>query len=73
MVYTRIHQEGGTTAAHTIVPRNGKALHINGRFAKKVKHPGSRVPARPYMGVSPDFAQSMLKDPYILGLLRLGG
>lgn len=32
---------------HEIKPKGKKALHFNGRFAKKVKHPGT--PARPFM------------------------
>lgn len=32
---------------HEIVAKRGKALHFNGRFAKKVKHPGT--PPRPYL------------------------
>lgn len=72
MVYGRIHQEGGKTGAHTITPYNAKALRFNGRFAKKVNHPGSNIPARPYMGIPRDFDRIM-NDPYILGLLGLGG
>lgn len=30
------------TAPHEIVPRNAKALYFNGRFAKRVSHPGTR-------------------------------
>ena len=52
--YARIHQEGGTTGPVTIVPRRKKALHwINEAgqhvFAKKVNHPGSKIPARPFL------------------------
>jgi phage gpG-like protein len=73
LVYGRIHQEGGKTGAHTIKPRLMKALRFNGRYAKKVNHPGSEVPARPYMGVPKDFERRVMDDPYILGLLKLGG
>jgi phage gpG-like protein len=72
LVYGRIHQEGGRTAAHTITPKHAKALRFSGRFAGKVNHPGSDVPARPYMGVPPDFERRVLNDPYILNLLGLG-
>ncbi|MDR0760444.1 MAG: phage virion morphogenesis protein [Treponema sp.] len=71
MVYARIHQQGGKTRAHEIVPYHAKALYFNGRFARKVKHPGSLIPARPYMGVPQDFDRRILNDPEILKLLGL--
>jgi phage gpG-like protein len=72
MVYARIHQEGGRTAAHDIRPVQAKALRFNGRFAGKVHHPGSTLPARPYMGIPRDFERRLLTDPYVLGLLGVG-
>jgi phage virion morphogenesis protein len=72
MIYGRIHQKGGKTGAHTITPKRKKALRFNGRFAKKVNHPGSAIPARPYMGVPEDFVRSVFDDPYIRRLLGLG-
>jgi phage gpG-like protein len=71
MVYARIHQQGGKTAAHTITPYQAKALRFNGRFAARVRHPGSRIPPRPYMGVPADFDRRILTDPEILELLGL--
>jgi phage gpG-like protein len=48
-LYAAIHQLGGKTAARTISAKNGKALKIPGiGFRKSVKHPGSKIPARPY-------------------------
>jgi phage virion morphogenesis protein len=51
--YAAIHQFGGTTSAHTIMAKNRKALQFNvgGEtiYRKKVNHPGSKIPARPYM------------------------
>jgi HK97 gp10 family phage protein len=52
--YARIHEFGGTTKPHVIVPRNKKALKFKGAggddvFAKIVNHPGSKIPARPYL------------------------
>lgn len=47
--YARIHEFGGQTAPHIIVPKNAQALYFNGRFAKKVNHPGSKIPERSYM------------------------
>lgn len=50
-VYAAIHQLGGRTRAHIIRPTGGrKALRIPGiGFRKSVKHPGSNVPARPFL------------------------
>jgi phage virion morphogenesis protein len=69
LVYARIHQEGGKTSPHEIKAKPGKALYFNGRFAKRVRHPGSEITARPYMGVPKDFDRRILDDPYIQGLL----
>lgn len=54
--YARIHQFGGKTKAHVIKPRlrsvlrfaNGGTIH----FAGAVNHPGSVIPARPFLGLS---------------------
>ena len=78
MEYARIHQEGGKTKAHEIKARNGKALSFTGRdgkqvIRKSVKHPGSEIPSRPYMGVPNDFDRRLLEDPAVLKLLGLGG
>jgi phage virion morphogenesis protein len=53
-VYAAIHQFGGKTAAHTIRPKRKKALFWPGAAhpMKSVRHPGSRIPARPFLGVS---------------------
>lgn len=47
--YAAIHQFGGQTRPHEIRPRNKKALAFGGRVVKKVNHPGSDIPARPYL------------------------
>ncbi len=56
--YAAIHEFGGKTPAHVILPKKGKALAFLGGygmygatqvFAKVVHHPGSQIPARPYM------------------------
>ncbi|WP_062789386.1 phage virion morphogenesis protein [Aquitalea pelogenes] len=49
--YAAIHQFGGQTSAHTIRPRNKKALAwATGRHpVKQVNHPGSKIPARPFL------------------------
>ena len=54
--YAAIHQLGGKTKARVITARGARALRfsIGGRivFARSVRHPGSRIPARPYMPFS---------------------
>lgn len=49
LVYAGIHQLGGKTKPHVIKARNKKALRFGGRFVKSVNHPGSKIPARPYL------------------------
>jgi phage gpG-like protein len=48
--YAAIHQLGGHTGPRVIRPKKGKALYWPGARhpVKKVNHPGSRIPARPY-------------------------
>lgn len=57
-VYGAIHQIGGKTAPHTITPvsRNALRFTLGGRvvLAKKVNHPGSKIPARPYLPFTGD-------------------
>jgi len=52
--YAAIHQFGGKTRAHEIRAKNKKALFWAGSSnpIKVVQHPGSQIPARPYLGVS---------------------
>ena len=71
--YSRIHQEGGKTGAHEIRPRHKKALAFNGIVRALVKHPGSDIPARPYLGVPKDFERRFFDDPEIKGLLGMAG
>lgn len=54
VVYAAIHQFGGKTPPVVIRPRRKKALFWPGlkHPVKKVQHPGSRVPARPFLGIS---------------------
>ncbi len=49
VVYAAIHQFGGQTQPHTILARYAKSLAFGGKFAKSVKHPGSKMPARPFL------------------------
>lgn len=51
--YAAIHQLGGKTPARTIRARNGAALKfaMGGRiiYRRSVRHPGSKIPARPFL------------------------
>lgn len=51
--YARIHEFGGTTRAHIIEPRRAPVLAFvmggNTVFARRVHHPGSRMPERSFM------------------------
>jgi len=52
--YAAIHQFGGKTKAHEIRPRLKKALAFGGRVVNKVNHPGSNIPARPFLKLGAD-------------------
>ena len=52
--YAAIHQFGGPTRPHVILHHNKKALAFGGRVVKKVNHPGSRIPARPFLSITPE-------------------
>ena len=73
LVYARIHQEGGKTKAHEIRPRNAKALRFKGIYRALVRHPGSDIPARPYLGVPKNFEREFFDDPAIKKLLGIAG
>ena len=53
-IYGAIHQFGGKTSAHVIKPKNKKALAWPGARhpVRGVHHPGSNIPARPFLGIS---------------------
>lgn len=52
-VYAAIHQFGGKTKAHTIKAKRGRALALPGIGPRRsVQHPGSVIPARPFLVVS---------------------
>lgn len=58
--YAAIHQKGGRTAASVILPRRAKALKTPYGLFKKVNHPGSVIPARPFLGVSAENSTEIL-------------
>lgn len=52
--YAAIHEFGGQTTPHVIYPKKAQALSFMGSggnrvFAKKVNHPGSKMPERSFM------------------------
>ncbi len=61
--YAAIHQFGGKTKASVIRPKNKQALFWPGAKhpVKMVKHPGSVIPARPFL-VIPDEDMGYIKD-----------
>ena len=50
--YAAIHHLGGKTKAHKIRPKKKKALAFGGLVLKSVNHPGSDIPARPYLPIA---------------------
>jgi phage virion morphogenesis protein len=56
--YAAAHQFGAKTGPHEIRARHKRALRFRGKngilYRKSVKHPGSNIPARPYLGVGPE-------------------
>ncbi len=69
--YAAIHQFGGKTKPHVIKPRNKKALAFNGKVVKQVNHPGSNIPARPFLGITESGEQKILShtNRYLQNLL----
>lgn len=53
--YAAIHEFGGKTAPHVILPKKAQALAFGGGFFAKVNHPGSTMPER-------SFLRSSLRD-----------
>lgn len=59
--YARIHQLGGKTRPHVIRAKNKKALSFGGRVVKSVNHPGSDIPARPFLQLTEGDRAGMLR------------
>jgi phage gpG-like protein len=67
-----IHERGGTTRPHEIVAVNARALRfVAGKiwftrddvvFARRVQHPGSRIPARSFMASSLRECLSIIRE-----------
>jgi len=82
VIYAKIHEFGGTTKAHIIRPRNAKVLRFATAMSLKtkkatkyaytmeVKHPGSKIPARPYLHPAYRSAQSEIVHDFQQALQR---
>ncbi|MBN6077379.1 phage virion morphogenesis protein [Aggregatibacter actinomycetemcomitans] len=60
--YAAIHHFGGQTRPHVIKPVFKKALVFGGVVRKSVKHPGSRIPARPFLTLTAQDEQNILRE-----------
>lgn len=62
VIYGGIHQDGGKTKAHDIRAKKGGGLMFPGldHPLKVVHHPGSIIPARPFIGISDEDAGEIL-------------
>ena len=62
VIYAAAHQFGARTRPHVLRASRGKALLIPGMgFRRKVNHPGSNIPARPFLGIGPEDRENMRK------------
>lgn len=53
VIYAAIHNFGGRTKPHVIRAKNKRALAFGGIVVRQVNHPGSDIPARPYLKLTP--------------------
>jgi phage virion morphogenesis protein len=51
VAYAAIHQFGGRTGPRVIEPKKKKALRTPYGIFRRVRHPGSKIPARPFLAV----------------------
>jgi len=72
LVYAAIHQLGGHTRAHTITVRKGKALAFGGICRRSVHHPGSTIPARPFLALDVDDERQIQESVILFLTGRLG-
>jgi len=72
--YARILHDGGTTRAHVIEAVNGKALAfmVGGQmtFRRRVNHPGSNFPARPYLTTALEEQKAQIKAELTAAMLE---
>lgn len=72
LVYAAIHQLGGTTRAHTITARKAGALRFGGIFRRSVHHPGSKIPARPFLALDVSDERQIAQSVLLFLQGRLG-
>ncbi len=72
--YAAVHQFGGRTRPRTIRPKRKKALYWPGapHPVAKVEHPGSRIPARPFLALT-ERDKDDIRDVLRRFLRNLGG
>lgn len=59
--YAAVHQFGAVTRPHIIRPVHKKALKIPGiGLRKSARHPGSIIPARPFLGIGQEEEKDIL-------------
>jgi phage virion morphogenesis protein len=61
-VYAPIQHFGGRTKAHVIRAKNKRALSFGGIVVRQVNHPGSNIPARPIMRLTPRDLRDMVEE-----------
>jgi phage virion morphogenesis protein len=74
-VYAAIQQFGGRTRAHVIRAKNKRALSFGGILVRQVNHPGSNIPARPFLRMTPRDLRDLVEDSrlhYAKALARNG-
>lgn len=72
LVYAAIHHFGGKTKPHKIKPRYKKALAFGGGVYGAINHPGSTIPARPFMTLTQQDEEDLIDDvqTYFRNLLK---
>jgi phage gpG-like protein len=72
--YARILHDGGTTRAHVIEVQKGKALAfmMGGQltFHRRIQHPGSNFPARPYLVSALEEQAEQIKSNHAAAMLE---
>jgi len=53
VIYAAIQNFGGRTKPHVIRAKNKRALAFGGIVVRQINHPGSNIPARPYLRLTP--------------------
>jgi hypothetical protein len=72
--YARILHDGGTTRAHVIEARNAQTLAFMAGghmiYRRRVNHPGSKFPARPYLAAARDAQLAEIRAGLIRAMER---